>query len=66
MMKWIFSLVALSLLSSCTTKPWMVGSVNDITLWRKTPGAGWKPKQVREEYSEYSMGEGAAPVTSAK
>jgi hypothetical protein len=28
-MKWILPLLTLSLLASCTTKPYMVGSVND-------------------------------------
>jgi hypothetical protein len=34
-MKWIIALISLSVLSSCTTKPWMVGSVNDEHCGRK-------------------------------
>jgi hypothetical protein len=29
-MKWIFTLLTISMLSSCVTKPYMVGSVNDM------------------------------------
>lgn len=29
-MKWLLALVSLSLLVSCNTKPWMVGSYNDV------------------------------------
>jgi hypothetical protein len=28
-MKWFIALLAVSILPACTTKPWMVGSVND-------------------------------------
>jgi hypothetical protein len=28
-MKWLLALVSLTLLASCNTKPWMVGSYND-------------------------------------
>ncbi len=42
-MKWIFSLISLAILSSCTTKPYMVGSVNEQFYKRyRTPGAGYK------------------------
>lgn len=49
-MKWIFSLITLSVLSSCTTKPYMVGSVNEQFYKRyRTPGAGYHKKgEVRE------------------
>ena len=29
-MKWLLALVSLTLLASCNTKPWMVGSYNDV------------------------------------
>ena len=29
-MKWLIALVSLTLLASCNTKPWMVGSYNDV------------------------------------
>lgn len=54
-MKWIFSLVALSIvLSSCATKPYMVGSVNEMWYkrWRQ-PGAGYKKKKEYREF-DYS------------
>ncbi|TDU67277.1 hypothetical protein EI77_03479 [Prosthecobacter fusiformis] len=51
-MKWILPLLTLAALSSCTTKPYMVGSVNEQFYTRyRTPGAGYKNK--RDERREY-------------
>ncbi|MCB1211608.1 MAG: hypothetical protein KDK97_19950 [Verrucomicrobiales bacterium] len=42
-MKWILSLAAVSLLASCNTKPWMVGSANDkFPLHKPKPGSSLK------------------------
>ncbi len=42
-MKWLLPLITVSLLSSCTTLPWMVGSVQEqYPLRKKKPGEGWK------------------------
>ncbi|MES2735467.1 MAG: hypothetical protein V4672_04055 [Verrucomicrobiota bacterium] len=50
-MKWIFSLITLAVLSSCTTKPYMVGSVNEQFYKRyRTPGAGYHKKGEVREY----------------
>ncbi|MCW0218779.1 MAG: hypothetical protein OJI67_10705 [Prosthecobacter sp.] len=50
-MKWILSLITLSALSSCTTKPYMVGSVNEQFYTRyRTPGASFKKKGEVRDY----------------
>ncbi len=42
-MKWILSLATVSLLASCNTKPWMVGSANDkFPLRKPAPGSSLK------------------------
>jgi hypothetical protein len=44
-MKWILSLLSLAVISSCSTKPYMVGSVNEMFYKRyRTPGASYKKK----------------------
>jgi|GEM_PF-6115036 len=47
-MKWILSLAAVSLLASCNTQPWMVGSANDKFPLRK-PAPGSSLNQDAEE-----------------
>lgn len=50
-MKWIFSLISLAILSSCTTKPYMVGSVNEQFYKRyRTPGAGYEREGEKAEF----------------
>lgn len=50
-MKWILSLISLAVLSSCSTKPYMVGSVNDQFYKRyRTPGAGYKKAGEKIEF----------------
>ena len=42
-MKWILPLLTLAILPSCTTKPYMVGSVNDMWYKRhRIPGKVWR------------------------
>jgi hypothetical protein len=55
-MKWILPLLALTILSSCTTKPYMVGSVNDQFYKRhRTPGERfWKFGFGRHDDTDYS------------
>lgn len=56
-MKWIFPLITLAVLSSCTTKPYMVGSVNEQFYKRyRTPGAGYHKKGEKAEF-DYSWQE---------
>jgi hypothetical protein len=44
-MKWILPLLTLSLLASCTTKPYMVGSVND-RFYKRHHIPGYKPHDI--------------------
>ncbi len=54
-MKWILSLVTLAALSSCTTKPYMVGSVNEQFYTRyRTPGAGYRMKRDDRREFDYT------------
>ncbi len=39
-MKWLLALVSISVLASCSTKPWMVGSYNDRGCPFKRKGMG--------------------------
>ncbi len=69
-MKWLLALVSLTLLASCSTEPWMVGSYNDRGCLFKRKGMG-RYKQpadivVEETYQEsYSgkSGKGYRSVT---
>ena len=66
-MKWLLSLITLAALSSCTTKPYMVGSVNEQFYTRyRTPGAGYKKKgEVREydyTFQEHFIGTARLPI----
>ena len=54
-MKWILPLLTLGLLSSCVTKPYMVGSVNDQFYKRhRIPVAGWERDHDGHRDFDYS------------
>lgn len=70
-MKWILSLLSLAVISSCTTKPYMVGSVNDQFYKRyRTPGAGYRKKGEKREYDytwqQHFVGTARQPIFPRK
>ncbi|WP_139373249.1 hypothetical protein [Prosthecobacter debontii] len=65
-MKWIITLLSLCVLSSCSTKPYMVGSVNEMFYKRyMTPGKRWY-KRSKEIQTYAAEAPPAAPYTSSK
>jgi hypothetical protein len=68
-MKWFIALLSLTLLASCTTKPWMVGSVNDrgCGCCKKGMGKYKQPADIiadePEPYSSGKSGKGYRSVT---
>lgn len=70
-MKWILSLLSLVVISSCTTKPYMVGSVNDQFYKRyRTPGAGYRKAGEKREYDytwqQHFVGTSRQPIFPRK
>lgn len=64
-MKWLLALVSISVLASCSTKPWMVGSYNDRGCLFKRKGMGKykvpadiEEAPVAEPYSSGKSGKG--------
>ena len=65
-MKWLLALVSISVLASCSTKPWMVGSYNDRGCLFKRKGMGkyktpadiMEEAPVAEPYSSGKSGKG--------
>jgi hypothetical protein len=68
-MKWFIALLSLSFLASCTTKPWMVGSVNDrgCGLCKNGMGKYQQPADIATDepapYDSGKSGKGYRSVT---
>ncbi|MEN3943815.1 hypothetical protein WJU23_21115 [Prosthecobacter sp. SYSU 5D2] len=70
-MKWILSLISLAVLSSCSTKPYMVGSVNEMFYKRyRTPGAGYRMAGEERQYDytwqQHFVGTARQPIFPRK
>ena len=61
-MKWLIALVSLCTLASCNTKPWMVGSYNDVgcSCCKKRMGNYEQPADITPVEAE------PAPYVSGK
>lgn len=68
-MKWILPLIALAILTpSCTTKPYMVGSVNE-QFYKRHATPGWRlfrRQKKLEIHTTTTEAPVAAPYTSSK
>lgn len=60
-MKWILPLLTLSLLASCTTKPYMVGSVND-EFYHRHHIPGYKPFDIDYSWQQRLHSTAKIPV----